>query len=235
MTTPAMGNPDQPAATPATPQPAPVPPVAGAPNQVDPDWLNERLERAKKSAFKEAFGVGDPAEIKKRLEYAAEAQKREEEAKKAQMTEVERLKAEKAEADRIAAENAQKAEQAQLRANCFQVFAQKGIKNFDYGFHIITQRLAAATATGEEVDQGAFLDEVIKDPMQRAALGIADVSAIATQGQQPTTQTRVIPATTTPNTQLAPNQPNNQPAKIPSAMDLDDAGWAKRKSELGLR
>lgn len=229
MTT-GMGNP--PAETPVVPPaapPAPPPAVTAPPGE--PDWLPERLERAEKSALKKHFGISDPAEIKKRLDAAAAYEKAEEERKKAQLSETDRLKSEIEESKRATAEAQARADEAAFRGQLYRVCSEKGIRNHDYAIFAVTNQLAKLP-DGEQLDESAFLDELAKDPMQRASLGIVDAS-----GTPPVPPTvRTSPATTTPGgTAKPPTPPNNEPPKTPSAFDQNDAEWAKTRATLGLR
>lgn len=231
-----MGNPPEVKTevngAPPTPPPAAAPqvPVVSTGAAADPDWLHERLERAKKSALKEALGIGDAKEVKDRLARLGELEKQAEEAKKAQMSEVERLKAEAAELLKARDAAVERADMVEHQARIYQLLANQGVKNLDYGFWAINAQWQKQ-AEGEELDERAFLDTLLKDPTQRAACGIVDAA--------PATPPAVkgAPATTTPAIGAPPQPPApNGAPQVPgkTAMEWSPDELATYKSRHGL-
>lgn len=216
-------------ATPAAPA-APAPePYAVFP---DAESFQKRVEREARKALRE-LGVDDPAAIKSMLAEYGTLKNAAEEARRAQMTEVERLKTDLAAKEAQAAEAMSTAEEAKLRAHLYQVFARRGIRNFDYGFWLITSKLAGMPDDAEPLDEEAFLEASAADPATRAALGIASAE-VAAPPAAPPAYPGVRPATTSPAT-AAPQPPAPNPA-IPTktAMDMTPAEWASFKQRLGL-
>ena len=162
---PGAGTPPPPGTPPAPP---PAKPFAEFP---DADTFNKRMEREAKRILKEQ-GIEDPAAVKAQLDEYAKLKAAQEEERKKQMSEADRLREErdKAAAERTSAMS--RAEEAELRAHCYQVFASKGIKNFDYALWKLTQKLSEIGDDGE-LDEAAWLDEQLKDPATAAAFGLA--------------------------------------------------------------
>jgi hypothetical protein len=215
---------------PATGTPA-VPPATPPPYAVFPDAesFQKRVEREARKALKE-LGVEDPAAIKSALQEYETLKAAAEESRRAQMSEVERLRADLAAREAQAQEAMSVAEEAKLRAHLYQVFSKKGITNHDYGFWLITNKLASLPDDAEPLDEEVFLEEYAKDPAMRAALGMATPVQEA-----PAPQMGVRPATTSPVTSPAPQPPGANPA-IPakSAMDMTGAEWVQYKQRMGL-
>jgi len=165
------------------------------------------------------MGIDDPAEAKKLLDASKEAAR-------AQLTENERLKADLATANaaKDAAEGAATA--MRERTRLAGVFAQKGVKNFDYGYFLVSQK-QASLAEGESLDAGEYLDTLAEDPASVAALGMAAA---------PGAPAAVPPANTSPTAPGAtPTPPGaNPPVPAKTSMDLSSEEWAAKKQELGL-
>lgn len=219
----AGGTPVVPPATAAT-TPAP----AAEPFAVFPDAesFQKRVERETKKRLKD-LGIDDVEQAKARLDAAAAAEKAAEEAKRAQMTEIERLRADQAKAQADAKEAMTRAEEAEMRAHLHRVFAEEGIRNFDYGFFAVTRKLATIPED-ETLDERAYLRELAKDPTQAAALGIAPPPAQAAPSAQ-------RPATSTPVAGSAPLPPGaGAPAPAKTAFDMSPAEWAAYKARNGI-
>lgn len=213
----------------AGPPPAP-PPAQPAPFAVFPDAesFNKRVARETKKALAE-LGITDPDAVKGALEKAAALEKANEEAKRAQMSETERLRSEKAQADADRARAMSDAEEARMRASLFRKFAEKGVRNFDYGFFKVSSKLAEM-GDDEELDVPAYLDELAKDPTQAAALGFV----VAAPPPPPAAPT---PANTAPRPPGAPPPPaplaNGAPGPK-TAFEMNGDEWTRRKAQLGI-
>lgn len=224
------GGGGNPAPSPA-PAPAPTPAPAPEPFAVFPtsEDFQKRVERETRKALK-ALGIDDPDQVRSVLEDAAKARQAAEDAKKAQMSEADRLRAEKAEAEAKASSAMSAAEEAKMRAHCYRIFAEKGVRNFEYAFFAVTSKLAAM-GDDEELDVAAHLDGLAKDPTQAIALGIAAPAAPAPAPPAP-------PAQTTPRAPGAPPPPAPPPPGAPAqgktAMDMTPEEWAQRKAGLGI-
>lgn len=170
-----------------TPPPVQTPPAAFAVFP-DADTFNKRMEREAKRILKEQ-GIEDPAAVRTQLaEYTALKAAQEEERKK-QMTEVDRMREERNTFEAGQNKAITRAEEAELRAHLYQVFAEKGIKNFDYAFWAVTNKLATL-GDAEELDERLFLDEMLKDASHQAALGVAAAAApTVTPARVPVTNT----------------------------------------------
>lgn len=227
---PKGGNPPAPAPAPGVP-PAPAPAPEGEEKiTLTTTQLNERMERARRGLLKKEFGVDDPEALQAKLKRLTDLEKTEEDRKKAQMSAEEKLQADLAteRGKREAAEKA--AEAAKVDAHLTRLFASNGIKNVDYATFKVMNKLGSLPET-EELDENAYLAELLKDPRERIALGL-DVTPAP-----PADPTKVtVPPTTTVAPGTAPTPPGANPAVPPkSAFDLDQQAWAKRKADLGIQ
>lgn len=191
----------------------------------DQESFEKRMAREARKQLRD-MGIEDPETIKAVLAEHTKLKAEREEEQKKQMSEVERIRAEKLAADQQVAALGPQLEEAAMRAHLYKTFAEHGIKNFDYAFHCVTTKLATM-GDDEELDEAAYLEELKKDPMQLAALGIA----------APPVPPVVKPtgAVTSPmvGTQPKPPDPNQQPTEK-SAVELSDAEWRARKQQLGI-
>jgi len=183
--------PDPGAAQPAAPDPGAAPPAAPSePEQISmpKEAFDKRLEQATRagvaSALKE-LGFEDAAAAKAFKAEAGKAAKAAEEARRAEMTELEKYKADveaatlkttEAEARAVAAE--EDAEASRIEAHVSGLIAARGIGNPDYAFFKLEQA-CALLEEGEDLDEANFLDQLVADEKQRAALGfeVADPTA----------------------------------------------------------
>lgn len=192
------------------------------------EQLNKRLERATRSYLRKEVGVESADELKARLARVAELETREAEAKRAQMTELERLQSDlrAAQTAREAAEAA--AEQARVDLHLTRVFAKHGVRNSDYATWRIMDKLGTLPET-EELDEEAYLRELLSDPRERIALGVEGLP------EAPAPRTVAVAPTTTTPAGSAPKPPPPNPAVVPkSAYDLSPQEWARRKAEMGI-
>ena len=191
----------------------------------DADSFQKRVDREARKALKD-LGVNDPAEVRAMLSEFSELKAQQAEAERAKMTEIERLQADLAEA-REAADDAEAAfDQMEIKTHLAGVFAEHGIRNYDYAYFIVEQKLDSMD-DDEVLDEVAFVEHLCNDPASRAALGF--------DGGVPDAPTPTRAVTTSPAMEHAPAPPQTNgslPAK--TAMDMSPDEWAKHKSSLGL-
>lgn len=154
----------------------------------DADSFKKRVEREARSLLKDAgLTVTDPAELKEIVDAHAKAEAERAAAAEAQKSEIQKA-AEAAAAAKAAAEAAMSAkEEADMRAHLYRVFAEQGVKNFDYAFYK-TQDALAKLKDGEELDEVAFVKTMMADKSQAAALGIDAAPAAKVEGATTTVQ-----------------------------------------------
>ena len=230
---------DPPAAPPTAPPVATEPPPAAPtePPTLEPpstltltsEQLKDRLERAQatdRARWLKEQGFDDEAAFAARVKQFEDATAAAEEAKRLEMTEIEKYKAdlataqaatEAAEAKATASEEA--AEAARTEAHLRGLFADRGIVNSDYAFHLV-QKAQAELADGAELDEVALLDGLMADEQQKLALGIAAPPPAEGLAQTATPVTAPPPVPATPGTF--------------DAMTATPADWAARKKELGI-
>lgn len=148
-------------------KPAPAAPFAVFP---DADSFNSRVSRETRKQLRE-LGIESPDELKKLREEHQRLQEEAEKQRQAQMSEIEREREARQKFEREAADAMSSAEQAELKAHLYEVFAEKGIRNFDYALWEVTHKLAELE-DDEQLDEYAFLDEIMEDPSKRVALGL---------------------------------------------------------------
>ncbi len=206
---------------------APAPAEPSAPYAVFPDAesFQKRVDREARKHLKE-MGVTDPSEVKSVLAEFAELKASQAEAERAKMTEIERLQSDLAQA-REAAEDAEEAyDQMEIRTHLAGVFARHGIRNYDYAYFIVEQKLDSLD-DGDELDEEAFVADLCNDPASKAALGLGEGAV------EPSIAPR--PVTTSPDAPRPPAPPQTNGAMpVKSAMDMGADEWAKHKSSLGL-
>lgn len=139
----------------------------------DAESFKKRVEREARSLLKEAgLTETDPVKLKAIVDAHAKAQAdaaAAEEAKKSEIQRAAEAKA-KAEADAQAAMSAK--EEAEMKAHLYRVCAEQGVKNLDYAFFAVSAKLNTLK-DNEELDEVAFIQGLMKDPTQAAALGTA--------------------------------------------------------------
>lgn len=231
--------PAAPAAPPAAPA-APPPPAEPPAALVEPpapetltmtsEQLKERLERAQATAratfLKENGYESEEAFVaaKKAADEAAAALT---EAERKEMSELEKYKADLAaeqakttEAEAKAAASEQAAVAARRESHLRSLFAQRGIVNADYAFHLVN-KACGELAEGAQLNEESFLDGLIADEAQKAALGVP--SAPPAEGL----------ATTTPPVVQTPPPPGAPPTT--DALAMDRAAWEAHKKKHGIR
>ena len=179
----ATGAPEPPA--PAVPAPAvpPTDPAVETTISMPKDAFEKRLEQARRAAVANALkehGFESPEALKTFQADAAKRAQEAEEAKRAEMTELEQAKTDlaaqaeltaAAELKVTAAEEA--AEASRIEAHVSGLLAERGIKNSDYAFFKIEQALSLLPDADAELDEVKLLDDLLADPVERVALGIA--------------------------------------------------------------
>lgn len=215
-------------AEPVPPTPGPTPPNAPAPDAPPDDdrivmtkeALSARLTRATRSAFKNEFGTEDPAEVKAKLEQLSkyEAEKEKER--------LESLSREQQLSEEVAREKAARtaAEKEAATARFEAQTSRLGIKNHDYAAFKIATAMNAHTGT-EKFDERAYLDSLLTNRQERAALGIED-------GPIPTVP--VVPSTSPGNGNAPPPPPAGAPKTPKTAYDMSATEWQEFKAKNGL-
>lgn len=226
--------PPGPGAPPAPPAPPVVPPADPFAVFPDAESFNKRLERERKKFLKD-LGYDDEAQAKADREALQKMRTEEEERRKATMSEVDRAKSEAAEAKKTAEAAQALAEENRVRSHLYMVFAEKGIRNFKYAFWKVMDRLETVPE-GQELDERAYLDELLKDPSEQAALGVAPPPAAPPpQPGQPGAPPVQRPASTALPGGGAPPAPppaGGQPRK--TAYDMSSQDWNEYKRKLGV-
>lgn len=169
-------QPPNPAPTPQPPAPAPTPtpdpePPNGPITFRTQEELNKRLERAERAGIRK-LGFDDPAKVKEIIENHAKLQAEAEEQRLQQLSEVEREREQRIKLEQEAARAVERAEEAEHKAYLFNVFAEKGVANFEYAYFKTVQALGNLDE-GQELDPHEFVDTMMADGRERAALGIA--------------------------------------------------------------
>jgi len=226
-------SPPEPPAQADDPNNDPPPQPSGEELKFTREALDKRLERERvkaQSDFLKSMGFDsvDAYNDWKKQHDAEQEEKAKLEREK--MSEIERYKADAAELQKKIdeaemARNAavEEAEAARVEAHLHSVFAAKGIKNTEYAMFRIETKLNEL-GDDEELDENAFLDELLKDPSDSIALGVA----------APEQKNKSAPATTTHGKKGPdPKQPaNSSPNKHASDMTNDE--WQAFKKQHGL-
>jgi hypothetical protein len=137
--------------------------------------FNKRMEREARSILK-AKGV-DPDKIEEELAALKKMREDHAVAEEAKKSEIQKSAEARATAELAAKTAMGEAEEAKLRAHLYRCFAEQGIKNFDYAFYAVTNKLSTMGET-EELDEVDFIKKMMADPTQAAALGVAAVAKV---------------------------------------------------------
>lgn len=205
----------------APPAPAPTQPFAVFNNQAD---LDARLERARRSGFRDEFGTEDPAEVKQQLARLKELEDAEKERKRAELSEQQKLQqdldAEKARAAKLEQDLDQERFRGRVTAAC----GQLGIKNVKYALYEIEQAVEALPA-GQQLDPAAHLKELLAKDEHRAAFGIPAVPV----------ETQPVPVNTSPEPGSPPPAPPRgpEPTAPTDAMNMNPQQFAAHLARLG--
>jgi len=178
---PSVQDPQPPTVDPTPPGDA-APPTSDDALSIPRSALEARLAQAKASGQKElltTLGLKDADELKATLDAAKQAEEARAEAERAEMSEIQRLQAdidalkEKNSQEAVArAEAEQAAEELRVKNHLHSLFTAKGITNTAYAMFRVEQALGALE-DGAELDEAAFVDELVADESQKAALGLA--------------------------------------------------------------
>ena len=189
---PASGPPDPtPLTDPPEAEEAPDPEERAQPFAVfpDADSFNSRVSRETRKKLRE-LGIESPEQLQHLREEHARLQEEAEKQRQAQMSELEREREARAQFEKEAQDAASSAEQSELKAYLYEVFAEKGIRNFDYALWEVVHRLEDLEPD-EELDEHEFLDELMADPVKRVALGLESTKPVganttdSSKGPQP--------------------------------------------------
>jgi hypothetical protein len=214
---------------PQAPPPAAAPPAAAPPEilTLPKATFDDRLNRAKNSAQKkllEQFGFNTIEEMEAWKKSHDKVAEEAEQKRLQELSEVERAKelAAKAEQEKQIAEQQyqqvlQEKEDAEIRAQVIRVCAAKNIKNVDYAMYKLS--IACANLPGEDdvLDENEYLDKLLADPQEKAALGI---------------ETKHTPANTS-TTDAPPPKADGRDMTV-DATALSDEDWQKHKQTYGL-
>jgi len=226
----------EPPATPPVP-PAPAEPPAALVTPPPPEsitltstQLDERLKRAQstdRARWLKEQGFESEEAFTARMKAFEESNAAAEEARRLEMSELEKYKADLATANAAttAAEAATKAanedaKAARTEAHLRREFADRGIVNADYAFHLV-DKAVAELAEGATLNEVEFLNGLVADETQKAALGM--VAAPPVEGL----------ATTTPPVVVTPPPPTSAPGF--DAMTATDAEWQAHKKAHNIR
>lgn len=216
------GTTPAPAAPPATPPAAPAAPFATFPDSAS---FDARVDREARKRMKERFGMTDE-ELEKKLAIAAKLEKEAEERRQAELTEQQRLQ-EEAAAAKAAQEAAIDAkEEAELKAHLFETFAKKRIANFDYAMFKVTSKLATLEE-GEELDEDAYLAELLENPTERLAL-------MGEPSKAPAKKEGATTTGTDPKDDPPAPPPGGGPPTKKSATDMTPDEFRKHLAGLGF-
>lgn len=203
----------------------------------DEQGLSERMERAKRSAIQKKikeYGFESEDQLKGYLEEARALKEKAEERRLAEMSELERERQGREAAERRAQEMEERAHMVQIDNHLMQVCNEHGVRDWKYFKYRVLDRANTLTE-GEELDEVQFLQELLQDPSQRAALGVPAVQPEAVQSVQ-------SPAHTTPVTNPRPgtyggppSAPSTaQPSQHKTSFDLTGDEWANKKRAIGI-
>ncbi len=224
--TPAPAADPPPAADPApAPAATPEPPPADSPGRLNltQAQLDDRLSRARAASVRQMgsdFGIENEDQMRAVLERDRAAQTQAETDRQTAMTREQQLQEQltASQAAQVVAEEA--AEMAQFQALIHGTCNQMGIRNTAYAEHMILD--AAARSTEDEFDEKAFLEQLLQNPQQAAALGVDG---------PPTTETGV---TTVPGNGVddppAPTQP--APPGSTNAMKMTAEQYRAHRASL---
>jgi len=225
MTTPAIPEGDgvQPPipAPPTNAAPAPAPPVDEG-LRFTREALDQRLTRERNKAQADVLKSMGFDSQEKYDEWKAsydESEAAKVQAEREKLSEIERYKAELADSAKAlseakaANEVAQaQVEAAKIEAHLNALFAQNKISNSSYGMFKFEEKIKGL-ASGEELNEQEFINELLADPREAIALGVADPNAPPMK----------IPATTAPSKDgPAPKAPGAETAKHASEMTADE-------------
>lgn len=185
--------------------------------------FDDRLNQAKRSAHSELLSQLGFASVEEIQTWKADQDKLNDELEQkrlAEMDELSRTKAlaQKAEEEKLAAEQRisemQKRHEAmELERHLTNVCLQKKIANVPYALFRIGQACDALPDENATLDENEFLDELMKDPSEKAALGIE-------------TKSINVPVTTSTNGEEPPPKADDKP-KETNALQMSQSEFSK--------
>ena len=230
---PAAAPPATPPATPPPAQPPAAAPPAPAPAAVaSPDEglqfpnaaaLQERMARHTRSELRQLFGTENVEEIQAQIQAGRAAAEAEAARRAAEQTEAERLAAARDAATQRAEQAEAERDQARFERQVTALCSQRGIRNVDYATYAISQA-ANSLEAGQELDPAAYLDQLLGDDQQRAALG-----ALVTT-PAPVTTAPTAPGATPPT----PPPAGGTPAGPVDVMSMTQEQFEAHKARVGL-
>ena len=198
--------------------------------------FQDRVGRAARSHLKKELadlGIEDISQLKEQMAEAAKIREQQEEQRKAEMSEIERLREEKTLLEQRAQEQEARADEIAFDAHIAKLCISRGIKDAEYAKYRIMQRVESL-GEDEELDEAAFLDELMANPQTKAALGIEEAPV-------PPRQVDAKPSTTTSNGAKPgtpggpPAAPSANPADPPkSAMEMSKEEFRQRLASMGV-
>ena len=146
---------------------APAQPFAVFPDQAS---FDARIQRASRAKLRE-MGVESPEQLKEMQDTIAKLQSEAEERRQAEMSELEREREQRIDFEQKAKAAEEAAEEANYKAYLYTVFANKGVRNFEYAEYEC-MRKAASVGEDDTWDPEQFVDELLADESKSQALGI---------------------------------------------------------------
>lgn len=216
---------DPPAADPPTPVADPAPaadPPAGRRHSLSDAQMEDRLTRARGAHVRTLgadFGVENEDQLRVVLERDRAAQAAAETQRQESLTREQQLTEELATSRAAQAQAEQAAELAEFQALIHSRCSAMGIRNTAYAEHMVLD--AAMRSTDEEFDEHAYLQSLLSDPHQAAALGIVASEATG--------------ATTVPgngNDDPPPADPPRPPGAT-DAMSMTKEEYRRHRANLG--
>lgn len=141
--------------------------------------FNKRMEREARAILK-AQGI-NPDNLAEEMAALRKLRDEKAAADEAQKSEIQKAAEGKAKAEAEAKAAMSQAEAAAMKAHLYKTFAEQGVKNFDYAFYSVTQKLSTM-GEAEELDEVEYIKKLMSDPTQAAALGVAAAVVVQTQG-----------------------------------------------------
>jgi len=197
-------------AAPVVPPAAPAAPAAPAtPFAVFPDSasFNARLDRETRTRLKE-MGVEDPEQVKTLLAEHTALKAEAEKKRLENLSELEREKEARTKAENELAAERTRAANATMETQLFKLYAEHGVKNYDFATFAISQARAKAPDPSK-FDAAEFLKTLKEDPAQAAALGLVGVTSVGastTESTKDTPPKGAPPPTTKPVKDMSPEE-----------------------------
>jgi hypothetical protein len=183
-------TPEKPAAPPPAEQPKTTATATEEPElRFTREAFDKRVEQARRAhltAYLKSKGYDSEEAFDAARAKADKLAKDAEKAEREKLSEMERLRADLAEREKKLAESEQArqqavgaAEVARTQAHLNRLCSERGIRNLDYAL-VKIERAVDGLKDGEDLDEVAFLDALVKDPAEAAALGLGSRSSATT-------------------------------------------------------